>query len=68
MKLRMKLAISMCALFVGLVAAQFPSHVAKADISICSSCDAAAIGDGGGGAAVGDGGGGIGLGSTFGTP
>jgi len=60
MTLRIKLAISMCALFLGLVAAQFPSHVARADISICTSCGAAADG----GAA----GGGVDLQSTFSTP
>jgi hypothetical protein len=63
MTLRIKLAISMCALCLGLVAAQFPSHVARADISICTSCGAAAVGDDGGAA-----GGGVGLPSTFGTP
>jgi hypothetical protein len=59
MTLRIKLAISMCALFLGLVTAQFPSHVARADISICTNCGAAD-----GGAA----GGGVDLQSTFGTP
>lgn len=63
MTLRIKLAISLCALFLGLVAAQFPSHVARADISICTTCGAVSGGDDGGAA-----GGGIGQSTTFGTP
>ena len=63
MRLKIRLAIGVCALFLGVAAAQFPSHVARADISICTSCGGAAIGDDGGAA-----GGGVGVSSTFNAP